>query len=244
MSYNQRRESKSEIYHVMIRGINHEKIFKNEMDKHVIRGLLLKKMKDSKVKIFAYCIMDTHLHLLIKSPIDELSKFMARAENAYARYYNASRCRNGHVFQNRFKSECVEDSSYFYCCMKYIHNNPIKAELCQKPEQYKFSSLHEIVNKRFFLLCEKTALDLQKDKETYHELFLFADTPEDHIQQCYDILKALIEKVIKIYNLYSFYEILENENAFNLLSNEFWKITRMGKNTIKSFVFEWMKNSA
>ena len=80
---------------------------------------------------------------MIWAEIQELSFFMARVLAEYANYYNYKHDRNGHVFQNRFTSECIEDEDYFWNCLRYIHMNPVKAGMAKKAADYKYSSIKE-----------------------------------------------------------------------------------------------------
>lgn len=99
--------------------------------------------------------MSNHIHLIIKSEITELSIFMAKILAEYAEYYNYKHNRNGHVFQNRFQSECIESEKYFWNCVRYIHLNPIKAGIVKSMMNYKYSSIHEYKMGKTDILHEK-----------------------------------------------------------------------------------------
>lgn len=75
-------------------------------------------------KVYGYCLMDTHGHLMIDANGADISKFMHVINQCYAQYYNKRYKRRGHLFQDRFKSKIVEDDVYLLTLSGYIHNNP------------------------------------------------------------------------------------------------------------------------
>lgn len=127
-------------YHAIQRGVNKEHIFKDSGDK----SYLLKIISDAKdlydFKLLAYVIMDNHYHFLIQTLNIPISKIMHQINTRYAIYYNKKHERVGHVFENRYKGILVQDESYFITLIKYIHNNPVAAGICNSMEAYKWSS--------------------------------------------------------------------------------------------------------
>ena len=142
-----RRKSESGVYHIMLRGINKQVIFEDEED--VIKFLeTLKKYKEiSGYKIYAYCLMSNHIHLLLKVEKEDIDLVIKRIASSYVYWYNLKYKRNGHLFQDRYKSEPVENDSYFLTVVRYIHQNPLKAGLCNSVDGYCFSSYNEYVKK-------------------------------------------------------------------------------------------------
>jgi len=135
-----RKKSKSGIYHVVERGINRQNIFHDEEDCHRYLEIMKKVKKESECKVLGYCLMGNHVHLLIQEREESISKIMKKIGVSYAWWYNRKYERSGHVFQDRFKSECVEDDRYLMTVIRYIHQNPVKAGMVQKTEEYKWSS--------------------------------------------------------------------------------------------------------
>ena len=115
--------------------------------------------------------MSNHAHFIIRAEIQTLSYFMAAILAEYASYYNYKHKRNGHVFQNRFNSECIESEEYYWNCLRYIHLNPVKANMIQKVERYKYSSISEYLNYKSILVCER-ALELFGEKFAEKQTFL------------------------------------------------------------------------
>ena len=141
-----RKKSESGIYHVMLRGINQQQIFEDEEDYEKYLQILRECKAVSGFKLFAYCLMGNHIHLLIKPEQEPLEQVFKRIGGRYVYWYNVKYQRVGHLFQDRFKSEPVEDDSYFLTVIRYIHQNPVKAAICKEIEEYKYSSYRDYQN--------------------------------------------------------------------------------------------------
>ncbi len=153
MPRRERIKSESNIYHVMARGNERKSLFIDDEDRQrfvdTMRRLIEKTAndkKEKKFKIYAYCLMDNHVHLLINQEEDTVSRIMKRIGTSYAYYFNKKYARIGHLFQDRFRSEPVEDDGYLLAAVRYIHNNPVKAGLTADACQYKWSSYSEYID--------------------------------------------------------------------------------------------------
>ena len=93
--------------------------------------------------LYQYCLMDNHVHLLLKTGSESLSHLMKRIGVRYAAYFKWKYHRTGHLFQDRFRSEPVEDDSYLLAVYRYIVLNPVKAGLCEKPGAYPWCGFQE-----------------------------------------------------------------------------------------------------
>ena len=140
MPRTQRQKSASGIYHVMIRGINRQRIFEDDEDNLKILECLQKYKAGGEFKLYAYCLMGNHLHLLINEKDDNLSQILKQVGTRFVYWYNWKYQRSGHLFQDRFKSEPVENDPYFLSVLRYIHLNPVNAKLCSDPSDYRYSS--------------------------------------------------------------------------------------------------------
>jgi REP element-mobilizing transposase RayT len=132
-------------YHVIIRGNERKNIFISDDDR--VRFLdTLKRMKDKyNYKLEAYCMMDNHVHLLINDNGNDISKILKSINISYVYYFNSIYKRVGHLFQDRFKSERVDNENYLLNVSAYIHNNPVKAGIVDSPEKYKWSSYNNYI---------------------------------------------------------------------------------------------------
>lgn len=135
-----RRKSGTGMYHVVARGIGQQKIFHGDGDYLRYLELLKRTKEKSGCLIFGYCLMANHVHLLIKENEEDIGQVMKRLGTSYAKWHNWKHERFGHVFQDRYKSECIEDDKYLMAVIRYIHNNPVKAGIVTQPEKYKWSS--------------------------------------------------------------------------------------------------------
>ena len=175
-----RKKSNSGIYHIMLRGINRQQIFEDEEDRqHFIETL--ENYKDlCGYTIYAYCLMGNHIHILLKEGKEDLTLVFKRIAGHYVYWYNWKYHRCGHLFQDRFKSEPVEDDGYFLTVLRYIHQNPIKAGICKKAEDYPYSSMREYLS--YSILVETSfALTLISMDQfiAYHQ--------EDNEDKCLEI---------------------------------------------------------
>lgn len=138
-----RRKSGSGIYHIVMRGINRQVIFEDEEDCMKFMQTLQKYKEKSRYEVYAYCLMGNHVHLLLKIGEEPLEQVMRRICGSYVFWYNTKYQRVGNLFQDRFKSEPVEDNIYLLSVQRYIHQNPVDAGLAKCVEQYQWSSFAE-----------------------------------------------------------------------------------------------------
>lgn len=138
---------KTTYFHVITQGINKNYIFEREEDIKYYIKIMYNLIEKQKVEIVAYCIMNNHAHILIKAEeIKELSKYMQRLNTKYAIYYNKKYEKVGYVFRDRYKSEGIYSEEQLYSCINYIYNNPVKAGMCNKAEEYPYSNHRKIKN--------------------------------------------------------------------------------------------------
>ncbi|MBA7494607.1 hypothetical protein ES702_05184 [subsurface metagenome] len=162
----------SKIYHVIARGNERKDIFLDDEDKNKFIQIIINKKKKNEYILYAYCLMNNHLHLLLKEQEDCISRIMSRINTAYAYYFNKKYNRVGHVFQNRFKSEPVENDRYLISLIRYIHNNPVKAKIVNQPHQYKWSSYSLYLKEQKSIIDEEEILNLfSPDKSKAIRLF-------------------------------------------------------------------------
>ncbi len=135
-----RQKSESGIYHIIMRGLNRQVIFNEDEDCHKFLQTLQQYKKISGYHIYAYCLMSNHIHLLMKIEHEPLEQVMRRICGKFVYWYNKKYDRAGYLFQDRFKSEPVEEDSYLLTVIRYIHQNPMKANLVKRIEHYLWSS--------------------------------------------------------------------------------------------------------
>jgi len=140
MARTARQLSKSNIYHVMLRGVNRQVIFEDDEDRIYFMTVLRSCKERSGFRLHAFVLMPNHVHLLIEPKDEPLDLIFRRLGTRYAVWYNKKHRRVGHLFQDRFRSENVETDLYFMTVLRYILQNPIKAGLESIPGTYRWSS--------------------------------------------------------------------------------------------------------
>jgi putative transposase len=118
-----RAKSHESIYHIMCRSISEFNLFRDDDDKNHYLDLLKRYCSRFHCSVFAYCLMDTHLHLHLDPQGFDVSRFMHGVNLSYAVYYNLKHKRHGHVFQGRFESKVTASDKYNLAVSAYIHNN-------------------------------------------------------------------------------------------------------------------------
>lgn len=184
-----RQKSESGIYHIIMRGINRQIIFHEDDDYHKFLQALKHYKEISDYQIYAYCLMNNHIHLLIKVESEPLAQIMRRICGKFVYWYNKKYDRAGYLFQDRFKSEPVEDDSYLLTVIRYIHQNPLKAGFVEKTEQYPWSSYHAYLRRDRFIDQDFVLNIFDKNREKALRAFVDFNNQETD-QECLDIEQA------------------------------------------------------
>lgn len=132
-------------YHVTSRGNEQKDVFKNQKDREKFLSYLESAATRYGVVIHAWCLMSNHYHLLLETPAGNLSQIMRHINGAYTTYFNVKRKRAGHLFQGRYKAILVEADEYAAELSRYIHLNPVRAQMVAKPEEYQWSSYRSYI---------------------------------------------------------------------------------------------------
>lgn len=143
----QRLRDEFSTYHVIMRGNEKKNIFWNDDDRIRFLTTIAKAKGKYNFLVYAYCLMNNHVHLLIGDNGNDISILMKSINVSYVSYFNRVYLRCGHLFQDRFKSQLVKDDRYLLEVSRYIHNNPVKAKIAAKPEDFRWSSYN--------IYCEK-----------------------------------------------------------------------------------------
>lgn len=142
----------SPFIHIIVQGINKEYIFKRDLFKEAYLNMLKKNISKTDIDIIAYCVMDNHVHLLVYCEnTNVISKVMQKTNGAYAKLYNKTQKRVGYVFRNRYYTQMILTEQQLYNCIVYIHKNPLKANIVNAFQEYKYSSYREYLGKRKFI---------------------------------------------------------------------------------------------
>ncbi len=123
------------VHHIMVRGIERRKIFDGDADRDHFLHRMGEILLDTQTTCFAWALMPNHFHLLLRTGNVSVSTIMRRLLTGYALWFNRSRCRHGHLFQNRFKSILCQEDSYLLELVRYIHLNPLRAGLVKSIQE-------------------------------------------------------------------------------------------------------------
>ncbi len=121
-------------YHITSTGNERKDIFNNERDFERFLTYLETAVQRYKAVIHVYCLMSNHYHLLLETPMGNLSQIIRHINGAYTTYYNTKWQRAGHLFQGRYKAILVEADEYAGELSRYIHLNPVRAGITDRPE--------------------------------------------------------------------------------------------------------------
>lgn len=156
------------LHHIIMRGIEGSKVFRDDSDRNDFLRRLSLLVKDTGTLCYAWALIPNHIHLLLKTGKVPLSTVMRRLLTGYAVSHNRRHKRHGHLFQNRYKSILCQEDSYFLELVRYIHLNPIRAGI--------IPDMHRLDNSS---LCGHSAIMGTRTNEwqdTDRVLRLFADT--------------------------------------------------------------------
>ena len=128
------------LYHVMARGNQGQAIFKDHPDRLRYLDLLEESQRRFKYSLYAYVLMDNHVHHLIQIGQTPLAKVMQNILFRYTRYWNVKYKKNGHLFQGRYKAILCDKDSYLLELIRYLHLNPVRSKIVKDPNRYPWSS--------------------------------------------------------------------------------------------------------
>ena len=131
------------LHHVIFKGNEGRVIFWEDRDREEFLKMLKELTRRYRFILYAYCLMDNHVHLLIETAHEPLSRFMQRLLTRYVQWFNKRHNRSGHLLGDRYKSILVDKDRYFLAVLRYIHLNPVRARMVSMPEEYPWSSYRE-----------------------------------------------------------------------------------------------------
>ena len=142
------------LHHIICRGIEGQRVFRDDKDRDNFVMRLGKILDESSTPCYAWALIPNHFHLLLRTGNVPVAKIMQRLLTGYAAYYNRRHNRHGHLFQNRYKSILCQEDTYLLELVRYIHLNPLRADIV--------SSLEEL--DRFRYCGHSRLMDLRKNQ--------------------------------------------------------------------------------
>ena len=132
-------------YHVMNRGGRRRFIFNTDDQRHYFLALLGEVYTRYRAEIHAYCLMDNHYHLLIRTPEANLQRVMRHVNGLYTQYFNRTEGKDGALFRGRYKAILVDADTHWIELSRYIHRNPLEARMTRRLQDYRWSSYRAYV---------------------------------------------------------------------------------------------------
>ena len=145
MSRATRIEFEGACYHVMSRGVARMPTFRDDEDRRSFLEIVGDLVGRGALEVHAFCLMPNHYHLLVGTPLGELSRWMRHVNGDYVRRFNVRHRRVGHLWQGRYKAILVEEGTYLMECSRYIHLNPNRAKMTRPAQGYRWSSYRNYV---------------------------------------------------------------------------------------------------
>jgi putative transposase len=140
-------------HHVIQRGNRKQKVFFSDKDRNFYLNILKEKSKEHKLELWAYCLMDNHVHFVaVPEKEESLAKAFGETHKKYTKTINERKGWVGYLWQGRFRSYPM-DKQYLYSVVRYVENNPVRAGIVEKAEDYKWSSAYSHVNGLKDILC-------------------------------------------------------------------------------------------
>jgi REP element-mobilizing transposase RayT len=175
------------LYHVIVRGNQRQDIFLEDADRHEYLERLLKYKQKCGFNLYAYMLMSNHVHLLIETPIDPISRIMQMINFTYTQYFNRKYRKVGHLFQGRYKAILCDKDNYLLALVRYIHLNPMRAGSTRNLDKYPWSSHIEYeTGKRVLADTDKV-------------LRLFSESPTGARRKYVDFINSKLEEDISPY---------------------------------------------
>ncbi len=168
-------------YHATLRGNHRQDIFRFSADRHVLNAVVAESILKYGARVHAYCWMSNHLHFLVQVGDEPLSAVMRHIASRYARAFQRRLDTTGHLFERRYHAVLVDADSYLFQLLRYIHLNPVRAGLVQKPGLYQWSSHHAYAGgpREDWLTTDFALSMFAADRHSAHAAYRrFVDSPE------------------------------------------------------------------
>lgn len=159
------------VYHILNRGNNKQRIFHKEQDYKAFINLMIEAKKRHHAKIFAYCLMPNHFHI-ISMPVkaEELSKLMQWLMTSHVCHYHNHYGSTGHIWQGRFKSFIIQNDEHLITALRYVEANPVRSRLVNLAENWAWSSHKETIGKIKHCLIDRIPIELPASWNKYVNL--------------------------------------------------------------------------
>ena len=221
-----RKKSNTDVYHIIIRGINRQDIFLDEQDFRKYLKEVKRTKELYKYKLYAYVLMPNHVHFIIHDTNDKLSLILQSLSIRYSNYFNKKYERVGHLLENRFKSKVIDNEEYLKNVLRYIHKNPQNANI---NEDYPWSSYFEYIENNYKLVDKELIMDLFNNDIRNFEIFHSNYNKNKDITRDFEMISRIEDnEAIKIIK-----EVLNEDNLIKVQNYDRDKKKKAIKEIIK-----------
>jgi putative transposase len=217
MTRPQRIEFENAYYHVMNRGAGRDNIFHDDVDRKNFLNVIDEAYERFGLEVHTYCLMDNHYHLLIKTPRANLSRIMRHINGVYTQRYNRKRKTDGALFRGRYKAILVDSDAYLLHLSKYIHLNPVSANLVESLEEYAWSSYLSYIGKGI-------APSWLYQSEVYGQVSHLSEKAEAYLMFMNN--QNICKSLLRFYNKQRLFPVLGDDSFINKL-----KLTNLPEET-------------
>ncbi len=149
------------VYHILNRGNGKQQVFHRNQDYEAFTNLMREVKDRYPVKVFAYCLMPNHFHMILM-PVhaEKLSKWMQWLMTSHVRYHHRHYKTSGHIWQGRFKSFIIQKDNYLLTALRYVEGNPVRAGLVSSARNWLWSSHVERIGIEFHQIVDKIPIEL------------------------------------------------------------------------------------
>lgn len=234
-----RKESSTQIYHIILRGNNRQLLFLNDEDRYLFLDRIFKYSEQLNIEIYSYCLMGNHVHILLgNAPKKNLSLYVQKLANSYVYYFNRKYECSGHLFQGRFKSEPVEDDTYFKTVLRYILQNPEKANISSFTN-YKWNSYNQLVSPELPSRIERNLVYKLFDSIPSLKIFLNLKTNQSCMEYKSKIIpsdtkvREILEQLLGVNNLLTIksLSVYKRKKAIAILRKTNFSISQISRIT-------------
>jgi len=235
-----RKQSSLNIYHVVIKGLNSQLLFEEAKDYAKYLDFLNLHKESCDFDLFAYCLMSNHVHLLIRTKEVALETIFRKINTAYASWFNMKYSRSGHLQDGRYYSEPINSLDYLLAALRYIHKNPLKADLENSVgSRYPWNSYHAYIKQNDdlvdtgFILSTFTSLDNFIDFHSSDSESTFIDVDNIKHRIPDDVARELIEQYCNVEypTDISKFSLIDRRNAIFILYENGISIRQMNRLT-------------
>lgn len=212
--------SEANVYHIVLKGINSEQIFYDDNDYINFLKVLKKSCDDYDVQVLAYCLMNNHIHLLLKFSENNIPQVFKSIGASFVLRYNNKYMRTGSLFNGRYYSKAVNTDEYLLTVLKYIHFNPVSARLCESPADWKWSSYNEYVTKTekfcniefIYGIIDKSQF-FELHKRVVEDIYSFLPIENSIEKLSYLQLKSVVDEMKKHFSIFDIAICLKNSGV-------------------------------